>query len=71
MNRYRLRTFGLELVMVGVAAAFFFPIYVLINISLKRPGDQSSPLAPARCEPRGSTSCPSRPGSPTSTPPSG
>lgn len=47
MNRYRLRTFALELAMTGAALAFFFPVYVLINLSLKQPGDSSSPLAPA------------------------
>lgn len=46
MNRYRLRTFGLELLMIGAALVFFFPVYVLVNLSLKRPDDTSSPLAP-------------------------
>lgn len=32
--------------MILVGLAFFLPIYILINLSLKRPDDPSSPLAP-------------------------
>ncbi|HYN97706.1 MAG TPA: carbohydrate ABC transporter permease [Pilimelia sp.] len=46
MNRYRLPTFGLEVLMIAVAAVFAFPLYVLVNISLRGPGDQGSPAAP-------------------------
>jgi raffinose/stachyose/melibiose transport system permease protein len=37
--RYRRRTFAFELLMVGVAIAFLFPIYVLVNLSLKTPSE--------------------------------
>ncbi|MFC3998945.1 carbohydrate ABC transporter permease [Nocardiopsis sediminis] len=47
MERYRGRTLLLEIVMIAVGALFFVPIYVLVNLSLKRPDDPSSPLAPA------------------------
>ncbi|MFF5291210.1 carbohydrate ABC transporter permease [Paractinoplanes globisporus] len=45
MNRYRPRTFALELLMVAVGVAFLFPVYALITLSLKN-ADQiaSSPL---------------------------
>lgn len=46
MNRYTGRTLGIELLMLGVTALFFVPLYVLINLSFKRTDDQSSPLAP-------------------------
>ncbi|HEX8627035.1 MAG TPA: carbohydrate ABC transporter permease [Catenuloplanes sp.] len=46
MNRYRLPTFGLEIVMIAVAAAFAFPLYVLVNISLRQTNDPTSPSAP-------------------------
>ena len=46
MNRYRWPTFGLELTMIAVAAVFAFPLYVLVNISLRRPDDQSSAAVP-------------------------
>ena len=46
MNRYRWRTFGLELVMIAVAAAVGFPVYVLVNMALRAPSDTSSPIAP-------------------------
>ncbi|SEF32205.1 raffinose/stachyose/melibiose transport system permease protein [Amycolatopsis pretoriensis] len=48
MNRYRGRTLALELVMILAGLLFFFPVYVLVNLSLKSPGDSSSPLEPAR-----------------------
>ncbi|MEO6084713.1 MAG: carbohydrate ABC transporter permease [Umezawaea sp.] len=46
MNRYRLRTFGLELVMLAVALVVGFPLYVLVNLAVRAPSDTSSPLAP-------------------------
>jgi raffinose/stachyose/melibiose transport system permease protein len=46
VNRYTPRTFVLEVVMILAGLAFFFPVYVLVNLSLKRPDDPSSPLAP-------------------------
>jgi raffinose/stachyose/melibiose transport system permease protein len=44
VNRYTWRTGILEVVMIAVGALFAFPIYVLINISLRAPGDTTSPL---------------------------
>lgn len=46
MNRYSWRTFILEAVMVLVGVVFFLPVYILVNLALKAPDDQSSPLAP-------------------------
>ncbi|RSM91474.1 carbohydrate ABC transporter permease [Kibdelosporangium aridum] len=46
MNRYRWRTFGLELVMLAVALVVGFPVYVLVNLAIRAPSDTSSPLAP-------------------------
>lgn len=44
MNRYTWKTFGVEAVMIAVAIVFFVPVYVLINLSLKAPNDQSGAL---------------------------
>jgi raffinose/stachyose/melibiose transport system permease protein len=45
--RYGLRTFALELLMIGVAIAFLFPVYALVTLSLKDPQQiAASPLAP-------------------------
>ncbi|HEU5469853.1 MAG TPA: carbohydrate ABC transporter permease [Actinophytocola sp.] len=46
LNRYRVRTFGLELVMIAVAAVIGFPIYVLVNLAVRAPSDASSPIRP-------------------------
>ena len=46
MTRYRVRTFGLELVMVAIALAVGFPIYVLTNLAVRPPSDTSSPIRP-------------------------
>src|SRR4051812_22854774 len=46
MNRYTWRTGILEIVMILAGIAFLFPIYMLVNLSLKAPGDPSSTLAP-------------------------
>jgi raffinose/stachyose/melibiose transport system permease protein len=46
VNRYRWRTFGLELVMVGVALVVGFPVYVLVNLAVRAPSDTSSPIRP-------------------------
>jgi raffinose/stachyose/melibiose transport system permease protein len=46
VNRYRWRTFGLEFAMVGVALVIGFPVYVLVNLAIRRPSDTSSPIAP-------------------------
>lgn len=40
------RTFPLELVMIAVAVAFLFPVYTLVSLALKDPGQiASSPMA--------------------------
>lgn len=46
MNRYTWRTGTLEGVMIVVALIFMVPVYVLINLSVRRQSDLSSPLAP-------------------------
>jgi raffinose/stachyose/melibiose transport system permease protein len=46
MNRYRGRTFGLELLMIAAAVVIGFPVYVLINLAVRRPSDLSSPIRP-------------------------
>lgn len=46
MNRYRWRTFGLELVMVAAATVIGFPVYVLVNLAVRPPSDTSSPIRP-------------------------
>jgi raffinose/stachyose/melibiose transport system permease protein len=46
MNRYRWRTFGLELSMVAVAVVIGFPVYVLVNLAVRAPSDTSSPIRP-------------------------
>jgi raffinose/stachyose/melibiose transport system permease protein len=45
MSRYTWRTFGLEAVMVAVAVAFIFPLYVLVNLSLRPQGVLVDPLS--------------------------
>ena len=37
LTRYRPRTFALELLMIAVALLFAYPVYVLVNLSLKNP----------------------------------
>lgn len=46
MSRYTERTLALEIVMICFGLLFAFPVYVLINLSLKRPSDGSSPITP-------------------------
>ncbi|MEV0714839.1 carbohydrate ABC transporter permease [Asanoa sp. NPDC050611] len=46
MNRYTRRTFGLEVLMVGIALVVAFPVYVLVNLAVRPPSDTSSPLRP-------------------------
>ncbi|GAB3943119.1 carbohydrate ABC transporter permease [Kribbella albertanoniae] len=44
---YRPRTFVLELVMVAVAVAFLFPVYALVTLAFKDPGQiANAPLSP-------------------------
>ncbi|MGC4937383.1 carbohydrate ABC transporter permease [Kribbella sp. DT2] len=44
---YRPRTFVLEIVMVAVAVAFLFPVYALVTLAFKDPGQiANAPLAP-------------------------
>jgi raffinose/stachyose/melibiose transport system permease protein len=44
MTRYTKRTFGLELVMIAVTVLFAFPLYVLVNLSLRPQGQLANPL---------------------------
>ncbi|MEJ3742674.1 carbohydrate ABC transporter permease [Actinomycetes bacterium KLBMP 9797] len=46
MNRYRRRTFLLELMMVAAALVVAFPVYVLVNLAVRPVSDTSSPLRP-------------------------
>lgn len=46
MFRYSKGTFAREVVMMIVAAIFLFPIYILVNLSLRPANDNSSPLMP-------------------------
>ena len=51
LTRYRPRTFALELLMIFVALLFAYPVYVLVNLSLKNPheiarGEHRPALAP-------------------------
>jgi raffinose/stachyose/melibiose transport system permease protein len=46
VNRYTKRTFALEMLMAGIAVAFAFPVYVLVNLAVRAPSDTSSPIAP-------------------------
>jgi raffinose/stachyose/melibiose transport system permease protein len=45
-NRYSWRTGILETVMILVAVVFLIPIYIMVNLSIRDIGDQSSPLVP-------------------------
>lgn len=45
MNRYTWRTGILEALMVIVGLLFAFPLYIMINISLRQTNDHTSPLA--------------------------
>ncbi|MBY6060992.1 carbohydrate ABC transporter permease [Microbacterium esteraromaticum] len=44
MNRYTWRTGILETLMIGVGALFAFPLYILLNISLRPSNDPASPI---------------------------
>jgi len=44
MNRYTRRTFGLEIVMIAVAALFVVPLFVLVNLSLRPQHELVDPL---------------------------
>lgn len=46
MYRYTKGTLVREIVMILVTLAFFFPIYILVNMSLRAGNDTSSPLTP-------------------------
>ncbi|MEU8238259.1 carbohydrate ABC transporter permease [Actinoplanes missouriensis] len=48
MNRYTRRTVALEMLMIAVAVVFAFPVYVLVNLAIRAPGDTSSPISPTR-----------------------
>ncbi|GAA1778337.1 carbohydrate ABC transporter permease [Streptomonospora arabica] len=46
MNRYTWRTLVLEAVMIAAAAVFAFPLYILVNLSLREPGDPAPAMVP-------------------------
>jgi len=46
MFRYTKGTFAREVVMLLVAVVFIFPIYILVNMSLRAGNDRTSPLVP-------------------------
>ncbi|NEC91440.1 carbohydrate ABC transporter permease [Streptomyces sp. SID12501] len=46
MNRYRGRTFALELTMIAIALVVGFPVYVLVNLAVRSPSDTTSPISP-------------------------
>ncbi|NEA63524.1 carbohydrate ABC transporter permease [Streptomyces sp. SID12488] len=46
MNRYRGRTFALELTMIAIALVVGFPVYVLVNLAVRSASDTSSPIRP-------------------------
>jgi raffinose/stachyose/melibiose transport system permease protein len=46
VNRYRWRTFGLEMVMVAAGVVVAFPVYVLVNLAVRPASDTSSPIRP-------------------------
>jgi len=46
VNRYRWRTFGLELAMVATGLVVAFPVYVLVNLAVRPASDTSSPIRP-------------------------
>lgn len=46
MSRYSWRTLVLEIIMIAAAVVFAFPLYVLVNLSLRAPSDPSPDYAP-------------------------
>ncbi|MET7896580.1 carbohydrate ABC transporter permease [Streptomyces mirabilis] len=46
MNRYTKRTLLLEAAMIAAGLVFAFPVYILVNLSLRGDGDTSPALAP-------------------------
>lgn len=46
MNGPRVRRYATETVMTLTGLVFAFPVYVLVNLSLRAPGDTTSPIAP-------------------------
>ncbi len=46
MNRYRGRTLALEIAMIVVTAIFAFPLYLLVNLSLRSGHDQTDAIIP-------------------------
>ncbi|HKS99835.1 MAG TPA: carbohydrate ABC transporter permease [Rugosimonospora sp.] len=46
MNRYTWRTLVLELAMAAAALVVAFPVYVLVNLAIRRPSDTTSPIRP-------------------------
>src|SRR5262249_45507397 len=46
MNRYGLRTLAREIAMLAVTAVVAFPLYILVNLSLRDPRGGASPVLP-------------------------
>jgi raffinose/stachyose/melibiose transport system permease protein len=46
VNRYRGRTFALELGMLAIALVVGFPVYILVNLAVRPVSDTSSPISP-------------------------
>jgi raffinose/stachyose/melibiose transport system permease protein len=46
VNRYGPASLAREIVMIAVTVGFAFPVYVLVNLSLRSSHDTSSPVAP-------------------------
>ena len=46
MNRYGPRTFAREIAMIAMAVVVVFPLYILVNLSLRDPRDGASPVMP-------------------------
>ncbi|MDQ7992028.1 MAG: carbohydrate ABC transporter permease [Propionicimonas sp.] len=46
MKRYTLGTLALEIAMIAVAAVVAFPLYVLVNLSLREPNDPTPDFLP-------------------------
>lgn len=46
MNRYTWKTFTLEVLLIGFAAMFLFPVYILINLAIRKTTDLDSVYSP-------------------------
>jgi raffinose/stachyose/melibiose transport system permease protein len=48
MNRYSWRTGVLEILMIATGVIFFIPLYILVNLAVRGPGDATPAIAPTR-----------------------